>query len=158
MKIGLIIHSVTGNTRYVAEKLSKALADKGHAVDYKEVKTEGDAASGGKGIRFIEKPVVDECDVLIMGSHTEAFDLEPAMKQYLKGDLKMDCNKVICYATHQFPFPWLGGNRTVKKMQKLCREQGAMETFGVVIDWKPDKGRDERIKKAVDEILSLIGG
>jgi len=46
MKIGLIIHSVTGNTLKVANALQSELVAKGHKVELQEIKTKGKVNPG----------------------------------------------------------------------------------------------------------------
>ncbi len=37
MEIGIVIHSKTGNTEYVANKLKDMLIKKGHIINYKKL-------------------------------------------------------------------------------------------------------------------------
>lgn len=156
MKIGLIIHSVTGNTLKVANELLTVLNEKGHKAEIKEIKTAGKVSPGEANANFKELPSLEGYDFLIFGSHTEAFQLEQTMKLYFKQLESLDGRKVACISTHQFPFKWLGGNSAAKKMKSMCEEKGAKVLGTVVIDWSPEKKRNEKIAEAVNKIADLF--
>ncbi len=156
MKIGLIIHSVTGNTIKVANQLQTVLTDKGHEVELKEIKTAGKVNPGETEANFTELPPTDGYDVLIFGSHTEAFQLEQTMKLYFKQLKSLKGCKVACISTHQFPFNWMGGNSAVNKMKIMCEEKGAIVLGTVVVDWSPKSKREEKIHAAVNIMSSLF--
>ena len=156
MKIGLIIHSVTGNTLKVANELLTVLVNKGHIVEIKEIKTKSKVNPGETEANFTELPLIDGYDVLVFGSHTEAFQLEQTMKLYFKQLESLDGRKVACISTHQFPFKWLGGNSAVKKMKTMCEEKGATVLGTVVVNWSPESKRSENIKTTVTEIAGLF--
>ena len=95
-------------------------------------------------------------EALVFGSHTEAFQLEQAMKLYFgKIDTLKGIN-VACISTHQFPFKWMGGNSAVKKMKVLCEEKGAIVLGTAVVDWSPASMRDDKIAAVVNSIASLF--
>ncbi len=156
MKIGLIIHSVTGNTSKVANKLKIVLADGGHEVELKEIKTAGKVSPGESKANFTDLPSLDGYDALVFGSHTEAFQLEQIMKLYFKQLESLKERKVACISTHQFPFAWLGGNSAVKKMKAMCEEKGATVLGTAVVDWSPEKKRNEKIENSVNRIAALF--
>lgn len=156
MKIGLIIHSVTGNTLKVANQLLTVLADKGHDVELKEIKTATKIKQGETKANFTELPELDGYDALVFGSHTEAFQLELTMKLYFKQLKSLKDCKVACISTHQFPFAWLGGNSAVNMMKSMCEEKGATVLGTAVVDWSPEKKRNEKIADAVNKIVALF--
>lgn len=156
MKVGLIIHSVTGNTLKVAKELETVLLRKGHEVELKEIKTAKKINFGETTAEFIELPSLDGYDAIVFGSHTEAFQLEQAMKLYFTQIKSLKDVKVACISTHQFPFKWLGGNSAVKKMVSLCKEKGAEVLGFAVVDWSPEKKRQSKIATAVSEIAGLF--
>ena len=156
MNIGLIVHSVTGNTLSVAKKLQESLVDAGHTVELKEIKTEGKVSPGEKSVKFAELPSLDGYDALVFGSHTEAFQLEQAMKLYFNQIDNLTGQKVAFISTHQFPFSWMGGNAAINKMKSLCEAKGAHVLGGVVVDWSPEKKRQIKIETAVKTIRKLF--
>ena len=156
MKIGLIVHSVTGNTLYVANQLQTKLIEKGHEVEVKEIKTSAKVNPGEKNVKFTELPSLDGYDALVFGSHTEAFQLEQVMKLYIGQIENLKGYKVACISTHQFPFKWMGGNSAVKKMENLCEIKGATVLGTAVVDWSPEKKRQANIEAAVNSLSGLF--
>lgn len=156
MKIGLIIHSVTGNTLKVAQQLKKRLVENGHEAELKEIETVGKVNPGDAGAKFKELPSLEGYDALVFGSHTEAFQLEQAMKNYFNQLDTLSGRKVACISTHQFPFKWLGGNSAVNKMKSLCEAKGADVLGTAVVDWSPETKRQAKIDEAVRTISELF--
>lgn len=156
MKIGIIVHSVTGNTLLVCQKLELKFAELGHDVELKEIKIKGKVNPGEKEAEFTEMPVLSGYEALVFGSHTEAFQLEQAMKLYFNKIEMIKDKKVACISTHQFPFKWMGGNSAVQKMKSLCEEKGAKVLGTAVVDWSPKSKRSEKIAAAVNMIASLF--
>ncbi len=156
MKIGLIIHSVTGNTLKVAKQLQAALIEKGHEAELKEIKTIGKVRPGEAKANFTEVPALDGYEALVFGSHTEAFQLELTMTLYFKQVDSLANTKVACISTHQFPFKWMGGNSAVKKMKALCEDKGATVLGTAVVDWSPESKRQAKIDGAVGYIVGLF--
>jgi flavodoxin len=155
MKIGIIVHSVTGNTLKVSRRLEERLSAKGHEVTLAEIKTAGKVEFGQTDAEFTTMPEIKGYDLLIFGSHTEAFQLETTMKLYFNKLETME-GKAICLVTHQFPFKWLGGNGAVNKMKALCEEKGLEVVGKAVVDWSPEKKRENKIEAAVKYIVGLI--
>lgn len=156
MKIGLIIHSVTGNTLSVAEKLQKALEDKGHETEIKQIKTAGKVEPFAKEAEFTELPDLEGYDALVFGSHTEAFQLEQAMKLYFDHVDSLNGYKVACLVTHQFPYKWLGGSGAVNKLKGICESKGAEIVGTAVVDWSPESKRPAKIADTAAFITSLF--
>lgn len=156
MKIGIIVHSVTGNTLQVAKELGEVLTASGHSVELKEIKTESKASPGQTNIKFVELPSLEGYDTLVFGSHTEAFQLEAVMQAYFKQIGELTGIKTACLCTHQFPFSWMGGNGAVNKMKSMCEKKGAVVLGTAVVDWSPKKKRQGKIKFAADIIDGLF--
>jgi len=78
------------------------------------------------------------------------------MKLYFKQLESLKERKVACISTHQFPFAWLGGNSAVKKMKAMCEEKGATVLGTAVVDWSPEKKRNEKTSNAVNKITDLF--
>lgn len=156
MKIGLLVHSVTGNTLSVMKRIQKALEDRGHEVDLKEIKTAAKVEMGQTEAEFTQNPSPVGYDAVVFGSHTEAFQLETAMKLYLGQIPEIKGLKTACVTTHLFPFKWMGGNSAVKKMVSMCVDKGAKILGTAVIDWSPETKRENKVAGAVDYINRLF--
>ena len=83
MKIGIIVHSQTGHTYSVAQKLQEKLSAVGHEVNVERVTPVGEVNPGAKNIKFETLPDVNVYDALIFGAPVQAFSLSAVMKAYM---------------------------------------------------------------------------
>ncbi len=155
MNIGIVVYSQTGNTRSVAAKLEQALAAQGHRVALQDVKLAAERKQGAKTFEFGPLPRVDEFDALVFGSPVEAFSLSPVMAKFLEALPSLEKKKVACLVTQGFPYPWLGGNRAVRQMQRQCQARGGTVVGSAVVGWM-GAGLDERIVRAVERLSKVF--
>jgi flavodoxin len=155
MKIGIIIHSQTGNTYSVALKLKEKLSEAGHSVDLERLKVAGALRRGIRDIQFETLPNAGQYDVLVFGAPVEAFSLSPVMISYLTQVASLQGKKVACLVTHFLPYSWMGGNRAVNQMKKICESKGAVVLGSEVINWSSSR-RNLEITKAVDRLSKLF--
>ena len=114
MNVGIVIHSQTGHTEYVAHKIEVTLKSKGQKSEYIKLQVVGNEKRSNKDIKFKEMPDLSSYDMLIFGSHVEAFNLSQAMKKYL-GDIEsMKGKKVVCLLTQGLPYSWMGAKKRIK--------------------------------------------
>ena len=155
MKIGIIIHSRTGNTNSVALKLKEKLSTAGHSVDLERLKVLGVLRRGMKDIQFETLPNAGQYDALVFGAPVEAFSLSPVMISYLTQVASLQGKKVACLVTQFFPYPWMGGNRAIGQMKKICESKGAVVFGSEVINWSSSR-RNLKIIEAVDRLSKLF--
>ena len=155
MKIGIIIYSQTGNTFSVAQKLQKKLITEGHLVDLEKIKVVGKVTPRVKNIKFENLPDAGQYDALVFGSPVQAFSLSSPMSAYLAQVTSLEGKKVALLATQQFPYPWMGGNRTIGQMKKLCESKGAFVTGSGIINWSKSN-REQRIVEVIDKLSKLF--
>jgi hypothetical protein len=155
MKIGIIIHSQTGNTHSVALKLKEKLSAAGHLVDLERLKVLGVSRRGMKGFQFETLPNAGQYDALVFGAPVEAFSLSPVMISYLTQAVSLQSKKVACLVTQFFPYPWMGGNRAINQMKKICESKGAVVFGSEVINWSSSR-RNLKIIEAVDRLSRLF--
>lgn len=155
MKIGIIIHSQTGNTNSVALKLKEKLSAAGHSVDLERLKVLGALRRGIKDIQFEALPNAGQYDALVFGAPVEAFSLSSVMVSYLTQVASLQSKKVACLVTQFFPYPWMGGNRAIGQMKKICESKGAVVFGSEVINWSSSR-RDLKIIEAVDRLSKLF--
>ena len=155
MKIGIIVYSQTGNTLSVATKLAESLSAAGHSAVLEQVKVVGERKPGTKDFKLETLPSVDPYDVLVFGSAVEAFSLSPVMRGYLGQIASLQKKRVACLVTQAFPYPWLGGNRAVRQMRRLCESKGATVCGSGVVNWMRSR-REERIAGVVDRLTKLF--
>jgi flavodoxin len=154
MKVGIIIHSHTGNTLSVAEKLKDTIAAKGHAVNLERVFAVNEDPSAQGPVELKDIPDVSSYDVLIFGAPVRGFSLTPAMKAYLAQLQALKGKKAGCFVTQQFPFAWMGGNRTIGQMKKACEAKGAVPFSTGIVNWGSKK-REEKIANVLKQLSDI---
>jgi flavorubredoxin len=155
MNIGMIIYSQTGNTHSVAIKLEEKLAAAGHSVGMERLKVVGEYRPGTRKVRFETLPNVGQYDALVFGAPVEAFSLSPVMKSYLTQVASLQDKKVACLVTQFFPFRWLGGNRAVRQMKRICESKGAAVCGSGIVNWSRSR-RDQQIAEVTDRLSRLF--
>lgn len=150
MKIGIIVHSQSGHTLLVGEKLREKLRSEGHEVTLKRFQNIENSTGSQKSenIRLDHIPETAGYDALIFGAWVQAFNLCPGFHLYLKQIPDFDTNNVSCFLTEQFPYKWMGGSRALSKMKKFLEEKGATINASGVINWG-NKKREQQIDELV---------
>ncbi len=151
MKIGIIIHSHTGNTLYVAEMLKTALMAKGHDVQLERVIAVNEDPQAREKVVLKSIPDILSYDALFIGAPVRAFSLSPVMKEYLAQIPKIQGRRVACFVTEHFPKPWMGGNHAVNQIIKAIKKKGGEVIEKGVINWS-DKTREEQINELVTRL------
>ncbi len=144
MNIAMLIHSMTGNTKNVAESAAEALRAGGHKVEILALESEGSYKKGDPSPPIISRPELDAYDALVFGSHVEAFSLSSAMKAYLADLPDLKGRKTALLLTQFFPFKWMGGLRALDQGQKAVEAKGGVVVKELVVNWSR-KDRDKRI-------------
>jgi len=151
MKIGMIVHSQTGNTLSVAKKLEENLSAAGHEVTLEHLKTVGGVAPGAKDVQFESVPSTEGYDALVFGSPVQAFSLAPGMSAFMKQLPSLQGREVALLVTQALPFKWMGGNRAVRQMTKHCEGLGASVCESGIVNWA-NKRREEMITEVADRL------
>lgn len=153
MKVGIIVHSITGNTLSVAEKLQERLVAAGHWVQLERV-TAVDESPQAKKVELKNIPDTRSYDMLIFAAPVWAFSLPPVVKLYLSKIPTLEGKAVGCFVTQAFPFPWMGGNRTIRQMVSACQALGGKVFSTGIVNWT--RRRETRIDQLI-EALSMGG-
>lgn len=146
MKIGIIIHSHTGNTLSVGERLKESLAAGGHTVQLERVTAVNEDPNSREPVRLKSIPDIVQYDAVILGAPVRAFSLSPVMKAYLSQMTKLSGKKICCFVTEYFPKPWMGGNRSIKQMIRAIEQKGGKVASAGVVNWSA-KAREEQINE-----------
>lgn len=154
MNIGIIVYSQTGNTYSVALKLKEKLAAVGHAVTLERIEVAGEVTPG-KPVQFKMLPDAGPYDALIFGAPVQAFSLCQPMSGYLKQVASLQGKKVACLVTQGLPYAWLGGNRAIRQMSRLCEAKGATVCGAGIVNWM-NKRREQQIADVVDQLSGLF--
>ena len=151
MKVGIIVYSQTGHTLEVAEKLKQRLIGEGHLVNIEQVTVVGGRTPQTKEFELETLPEAGLYDAIVFGSAVEAFSLSPVLLRYLNQIDSLQGKPVACLVTQQFPFPWMGGNRAVRQMEKICQSKGASICATGVVKWAKSR-REKTMIAAVDRL------
>jgi NAD(P)H dehydrogenase (quinone) len=155
LNIGIVVYSWTGNTLSVAEKLKERLAAAEYTVNLEQVTVVGERKRGAREFELATKPDVGPYDAVVFGAAVEAFSLSPVLTGYLKEVGSLEGKKVACLVTQQFPYPWMGGNRAIRQMKKLCVAKGGTIVGSAVVNWAKSR-REVTTAKAIDRLSGLF--
>ncbi|HUT86844.1 MAG TPA: flavodoxin [Candidatus Heimdallarchaeota archaeon] len=157
MNIGIIVYSQTGNTLSVAEKLKEKLAAVRHVVVLEQVTVAGGRKSGDRAFQLETRPDVAQYEALIFGSAVEAFSLSAVLATYLRGIGSLEGKQVACLVTQSFPYPWMGGNRAIRQMRRICESKGATVRGSAIVNWAKSR-RAKTTAQAIERLSSLFQG
>lgn len=157
MKIGIVIHSKTGHTAGVGQKILAELVQNGYLAEYQTVSARNDAEMKVELVELEGVPSLESYDVVILGAPVRAFSLSPVMKSYLRQVKTGQSQTVLCFVTHQFPFPWMGGNQAIRQFKAACESKGMKVIQTKVVDWS-SKNRETSIANLVDGFTKAAQG
>lgn len=154
MKVGIIVHSHTGNTLNVAKRLEEKLLSAGHSVKLEQVVAINEDPSAAQSIQLKTIPDTSAYDVLIFGAPVRAFSLSPVMKVYLSQLSSLQEKKVCCFVTHFLPFAWMGGKNAIKQFQNACESKHANVYETGIVNWS-SRQREKKIAEVVEKLSRL---
>ncbi|MHB8128381.1 MAG: flavodoxin family protein [Mobilitalea sp.] len=152
MKIGIVVHSSTGNTYSVAEKLRDKLLKSGHSVEIKKIEPVGGENPKNVDINkisFDPRPNVAGFDALVLCGPVRGFSMSPVLSAYLAKIDSLKDQKIDLFVTQFFPYPWMGGKNAISQMKKTCESKGATVGLIGIINWKNRK-REKMIQELLD--------
>jgi flavodoxin len=158
MKIGIIVHSQTGNTYSVIQKLKEKLLRAGHSVNVERLETVGGEKTNVKDVTSIQlktKPDISSYDRLIFAGPVQGASISPVLAAYLNQIASLQNKKVICLVTEFFPYPWMGGNRAISQMKNICESKGASIMGTGIVNWMGIQ-REKRIEEVVERLSRLF--
>lgn len=154
MKVGILVHSKTGNTLNVAGKIVQKLKTDGYSASIEQIIAANDEETDINKIRLTNTPNINQYDVVIFGGPVRGFSLSPILKSYLLKCESLQGKKVKCYVTQFFPYPWMGGRRAIEQMKDLCESKGSEVVDTAIINMK-NKNVDKMIADAVEKLSCL---
>ena len=154
MKVGIIVHSRTGNTLSVAQRLKEVLVAAGHIVNLERVTAVDENPSAAGSIRLKTIPDTSGYDVLIFGAPVHGFSLSPVMKAYLVQIPTLQGKKVGCFLTEYFPLASMGGNRAMGEFKKACEDKGANVFQTAIVNWSMGQ-REKKTAYSLEKLGKL---
>jgi len=158
MKIGLLIHSFSGNTLSVGTRLKVHLEVQGHRVHMDQIIDANENPKSDRPVTLTHIPDINYYDIIIFGAPVRAFSLSPVMTAYLKQINCIENIKVFAYVTEGLPKPWMGGNRAIRKMISLLDTKSIKILDTAVINWSSRKKEmqiDSMLNRFSERIDSL---
>jgi NAD(P)H dehydrogenase (quinone) len=155
MNIGLLVHSYTGNTLSVIEKLRAALLAAGFNANIERVVAKNEDPAAAASIELAASPDATGYDLLVFAAPVRAFSLSPVMKLYLSRLPALTGKNVCLLVTEFFPFAWMGGNRAIKQMRQLCTDKGCSVLGTGVINWSSLR-RDKQIAGTIERLIRRL--
>jgi len=155
MKIGIFVHSKTGNTLSVARRLQEKFNTAGHEASLHKITAINDDEKDFEKITLLNMPDVKEYDILIFGAPVRGFSLSPAMQAFLTGIELLQGRKTAVYMTQAFPYPWMGGTRALKQGCKICTDKGADIFETGIINWSNSAKREALINALLEKLCNL---
>lgn len=148
MKIGIIVHSKTGNTYSVVKKLKEKLVALGHTVNIERIEPVDESKKP-------YYPNISEYDALVFGCPVHGASMSQALSSYLSQITTLKDKRVACLVTEFFPFPWMGGNHAISQMKNSCESKGAVVIGTGVVNWK-GLHREKSIEELITKLSSLL--
>ena len=152
MKIGILVHSETGNTLSVAKKMEQALTNAGHTCTLHVILALGEtAASKGQvplPVRFDHPPQAAAYDAVIIGAPVWGFSLSKVMSAYMRQLPGLSGKKVGCFVTQRLSRPIFGGNHALRQLKGALKSKGAVVFASGIVNWT-NAGREDQINRLI---------
>lgn len=158
MKIGIIVHSLTGNTLSVAEKLAEQLRKLDHIAVVQQLEVVGGENTSNSKIENISlrnMPEITSYDALVFAGPVRAFSISPVLAKYFSTLTTLNGCRVSLFVTQQLSKPWLGGKHAIKQMKKQCLDLGASVIATGIVNWS-NKNRDSQINDVVESLCHSL--
>jgi flavodoxin len=154
MHIGIIVHSFTGNTLQVAERIRDSLAAR-HNVEVKRIQIVGGEQQNMTQFQIADVPGIEEYDAVIFGAPVRGFSVSPVIASYLKGLPELKEKTVVCFVTKSLANNWTGGNKAIRSMQGICESKGGQVVDTGIVYWKETR-REDSLNRLVERISQLF--
>ncbi len=159
MYIGILVHSETGHTLSVAQRIEKQLAEMGHDCRIERVSALGETAQSRGQVKLPVElnspPDATPYDAVILGAPVWGFSLSKVMTAYINQLPRLSGKKTGCFITQHFARPIFGGNRSLRHLKDACRYKGAEVYASGIVNWSNPR-REEQIENLVRS-FSQIG-
>lgn len=155
MNIAILVHSRTGNTLQVANRLLQRFQDAGHTGAVIEVKASGGSGQDPSTLAFEGVPELDGYQGLVFAAPVHGFSPAPDMAEFMRRLPSLKGKSAACLVTQAFPFAWMGGTRSTRLMGSLCESRGASVLGYGVVNWGRSC-REALIERAVERLTGLF--
>lgn len=161
-KILVIFYSLEGNTRFIAETISKAVHGELLRIEpIKNIKPTGFMKFiwGGRQVMMKKKPELktvekdpNDYDLIFMGTPVWAWSPSPPISSFC-ATFPLDGKKVALFCTHEG-----GPGKTIEKLKNMLPKAEIIGEFDTFAPLKKDKEKSrKKAKKWAGEILKKMG-
>ncbi|WP_174591422.1 flavodoxin family protein [Methanocella conradii] len=150
MKIGIIVHSQTGHTLSVVERLKERLTAAGHSVEIERITPVDENERGLENVKFEKLPDISPYEAFIFAAPVQAFSVSPVMKAYLGRLPALNGKNAACFVTKSLPFSWTGGRQAISFMKNSIEAKGGKVVATGIINWG-GRGREKEIAELLEQ-------
>jgi menaquinone-dependent protoporphyrinogen IX oxidase len=152
MKIGIFVHSQTGNTMSVAEKIKEKYIKNGDSVYAEKIDPVGGENMNETNIlniNFASIPDLKGYDRIIVCGPVRAFSISPVLNSFLNKVADLKGQKIELFVTQTLSQKWMGGNHAISQMKAICIKKGAIVEKTAIVNWK-NRNRESVIAEITD--------
>ncbi len=158
MYIGILVHSETGHTLFVAEKIKSRLTEQGHTCRIERISAQGETTeSRGQiplPVQLANPPDAAPYDAMILGAPVWGFSLSKVMAAYVMQLPRLSGKKAGCFITQHFANPLFGGNRSLRQLKRVCEQKGSSIYASGIVNWSNSR-RDNMIEGLVQSFSKI---
>lgn len=118
MKVGIVVHSQTGNTAGLASKIAELLKKDNHEAEVHLLRPVGVVKPSSKNIEFRREPDLSEYDTIILGCPVWAFSASNVMIAYINSLGMLKGKRVLPFVTHGL-FKFMGAKQALNRLSGL---------------------------------------
>lgn len=155
MKIGIIVHSYSGNTYYVAQMIREMLLKGGHQAEIERIKILGGEKPNSRHFEIEAPKDSSMYETFVFGAPVRGFSISPVIETYLNQISTLKDKKVACFVTKQLSSNWTGGKRAIAAMKDVCESKGGTVVGTGVLFWK-SKNREKEIEELAEELCKAL--
>lgn len=155
MNVAIIIHSKTGHTLSVAEKLRSRLEAAGHSVVLEQVRAANDSEMKPGSVVLTNSPTITGFDMLVFGAPVYGGKLSAVMQAYLQQLPALEGKISAGFVTQLFPWAGLGGNQAIANMEELLRAKGGKLSASGVVNWMFRGKRNKQVAETIEKIAAI---
>ena len=123
MNVKIIVHSKTGNTLAVAEKLRGRLETAGHTVRLEQVRAANESEIKPESIKLSNSPKTTGFDLLVFGAPVNGGKLSAVMQAYLQQLPSLEGAVMAGFVTQFFPRLGWAATRLLPTWRNCCGQK-----------------------------------